>query len=246
MYKIRHSAHQACLIALFVLLFFFGAARAPAAAGGQEAAAGGGRSFDLDTVVARVTQRLAEIKDLSVRVEVEEREPGRRPVRYAADLQLIYPDLVRLTFHEPDSVAGVISLIERESRKVRTYLPVTDQIREQRLEDLAPVPGQPLPLDFDHLMRLPERDAFRLTVLGQEERAGQSYVVVQGEPRGGTSREHWKMWVSTGTWLLERVEVYDAADRLRWVLAFRNIRWNQGLSAEALRRLPKGEVVPAR
>ncbi|HEY8424655.1 MAG TPA: hypothetical protein VIK73_01405 [Limnochordales bacterium] len=229
---------------------------APAAVAGTPAAA---PPATAQAVLERMDAAARDLRDMSARLTLEATDARGRRARSVLLVAFIRePALARLEIREPSALSGQVYVLDGAAREMRLYLPVTHQIVVQRLDEATPAPVAP-----EHLLKsvVDEQAEPSLRLVGTEQAGGTPLYVLEasipslgaapgvdvnlpGMPvpslgdipaDGGSVR----IWVDGSSWLPIRFVVYDRRGGQRASLSLTEVRINQKLRPEELRRLPE-------
>jgi outer membrane lipoprotein-sorting protein len=152
--------------------------------------------------------------------------------------------LVRVKFNAPDTLADNFVIIEKDT--VYNYLFLTNQVTVSKINRES-VAGFNFDLSqFGNLTGSIPRDKVNLKLTGTEDTpAGKAYVLeATPKPNADLNFGRAKVWALENGWRLYRFQAFDEANKLQADLTVSEWKTNLGLTAKALKALPKdAEVV---
>lgn len=149
-------------------------------------------------------------------------------------------NLIRVQFNAPDALADNIFVADRT--EVRQYLYLTNQVTvtsAAKAADTAGVTG----LDLTQLGNTASMlAAYNVKLLGTTGAAGKRVFQLEATPKTGQARRT-LVWITESGWRPTRVQVQDTAGKTVADLTVSAFKTNAGLTAAALRQLPKDAEV---
>lgn len=193
-----------------------------------------------EDIAAKVQQTLRSLQDISLIAQIEQVDAAEgAPTSAEILFQAKLPDLFRLTYRRPEALAGTVQLIDRHRNEVRTYLPITETIIVQDLDEALRAQG--LVVDPEQLLTLPTENGFQLSLVGSETREGVSYAIVAARRAEDPPGMSYRFWVDQALWLFTRIEVLRD-EQVFLTVRLVDIALNQGIADQTLAALPRGAV----
>ncbi len=204
--------------------------------------AGGTRAIhDAQDIMERVSEALNRIQDIQARVQIV--QPGQTSSLSTAvvDVKAKLPNLFRVTYIKPDAFTDMFYVIDRDNRRVDAYYPVTDTVVRQRLDKVLAERSLPV-ADPQQLLQLPSPESYDLKLTGTESLDRVLHYIVEARPKAANGTVY-RFWVDGQRWLISRVEGTDERGRQLVQVRLTQVRVNQGLAENDLRRLPPGAQI---
>lgn len=204
---------------------------------GPEAASEG---IEIDFVAEMLKERIDEVRDVSAIVtffNVSARNGSRDEGR--VHLAAIFPDLIRVTFIQPEFFSGVFYILDSERNLFTQYAPATGEAQHHRLDETL---SQSLPIQItpEQLFTLPPEDLFDLAVVEASTAPGESYALVEALHKESGAR--YQVRVDLERRLVTEIASFHADGGIAFMAEASAIIVNQGLSAAVLRQLPAGTI----
>lgn len=148
-------------------------------------------------------------------------------------------NLARLQFAAPDALAD--NIIVTDKNEMRQYMFLTNQITVTPLKQAAGNAGL-AGLDFSNLGNTSAMLAgYDVKLLGSSGSAGSRVYQLEATPKGGSDKT--RVWITEAGWRPNRIQYVDKSGKTVADLTISNYKVNSGLSAAALRQLPKDAQV---
>lgn len=148
--------------------------------------------------------------------------------------------LVRVQFNAPDALADNIFVADKT--EVRQYLYLTNQITvtsARKAADGAGLSG----LDFTQVGNTAAMlSSFDVKLVGSSGVAGKRLYQLEATPKSGQT-DKTRVWISEDGWRPTRIQVVNTAGKTLADLSISNFRKNSGLTAAALKQLPRDAEV---
>jgi outer membrane lipoprotein-sorting protein len=198
-----------------------------------------------EEIAAKVTQRLNEMQTIQADVVAEYWEtPGRDPMKVMVRVTGDRPNkLTRMEITQHPVLEGQIVIVDLKKDIATVYMPVTGQAFRGKSSVIASQLGVDLTsLDPDRLLALDPTAALTIKLLRQERVERIPHYVM--ETRVPDRPEGFQLvWVDCETYLVKKVEVFDAQSRKLANVVIGNLNYNFKLDPNKLRELPKGTRV---
>ncbi|HET7559720.1 MAG TPA: hypothetical protein VFK80_07150 [Limnochordia bacterium] len=235
-------------LGIFLLMGFLdvGAASPKMPAAGDPCPSGldvaAARALAPESIEACVKARLSALHDVSLTLSGElqtSADSGTLALRLRA--QILPPNLLRYEIDQPDSMAGLLQILDKEAGTFATYYPVSNTVVTGPIDRLQ---GQAaLPIDVSQVMSLPPAEAFDVSVVGAEPGATAPLLEVQAAHKALADAPVLRFWFDTGDWLLTRMTETTAAGLTRIDIRLSDVQLDAGLTRAALTALPAGAQV---
>lgn len=190
-------------------------------------------------IISRVDSTQKAAKDISFRVTGQTGFQGSTQAIDFTVKSIPAQSLARLQFLAPDALAD--NVVVADKKEVRQYLFLTNQITVTPLNKAAGNAGL-ADLDFTQLGNPSAMlSNFDVKLLGTSGSAGKRLFQLEARPKNGTERT--RVWITESGWRPTRVQVLDNAGKTVADLNIGSYKVNSGLSAAALRQLPKNAQI---
>lgn len=190
-------------------------------------------------IISRVDSTQKAAKDISFRVTGQTGFQGSTQAIDFTVKSIPAQSLARLQFLAPDALAD--NVVVADKKEVRQYLFLTNQITVTPLNKAAGNAGL-ADLDFTQLGNPSAMlSNFDVKLLGTSGSAGKRLFQLEAKPKNGTERT--RVWITESGWRPTRVQVLDNAGKTVADLNIGSYKVNSGLSAAALRQLPKNAQI---
>lgn len=214
---------------LAAALLFSAAAASPAAA----------QTPTVDEIVALLQEAYDELDDIQLTVRMKEIHPRDGTVSEGrVDVTARMPDLIRLTYHEPEIWTGMIVVIDYGRDRTHWYQPILNRTYVMSVERFL-IESQ-LPVRPEDLLVAPSPDDFLLEIVGTQTQGGSSLVLLEARLREQPDDGRIVAWVDLDNRMIARLEGYNASGALQVVVDIDGVKKNVGVSAAELRRTPPG------
>ena len=149
-------------------------------------------------------------------------------------------NLIRVQFNAPDALAD--NIVVADKTEVRQYLYLTNQVTvtsASKAADTAGLTG----LDFTQLGNTASLlSGYNVKLLGSTGAAGKHIYQLEATPKSGDSGRT-LVWISESGWRPTRLQFTNNAGKTLADLTVSAFKTNAGLTAAALRQLPKDAEV---
>ncbi|MFC3721620.1 outer membrane lipoprotein carrier protein LolA [Deinococcus metalli] len=149
-------------------------------------------------------------------------------------------NLIRVQFNAPDALAD--NIVVADKTEVRQYLYLTNQVTvtsAKKAADSAGLTG----LDFTQLGNTASMlSNYTVKLLGTTGAAGKRVFQLEATPKSGDSSRT-LVWITEAGWRPTRLQVTDGAGKTLADMTVSAFKTNAGLTAAALRQLPKDAEV---
>ncbi|RJF73247.1 outer membrane lipoprotein carrier protein LolA [Deinococcus cavernae] len=144
--------------------------------------------------------------------------------------------LARIQFMAPDALAD--NIVVADSKEVRQYMFLTNQITVTPLNKAASSVGIS-GLDFNNLGNTSDMlKSYNVKLIGTTGSAGSRVFQLEATPKSG-SAEKSRVWISEAGWRPNKIQAFDKNGKLVADMTISNYKVNSGLTATALKSLPK-------
>lgn len=146
-------------------------------------------------------------------------------------------NLARLQFAAPDALADNVVVADRN--EIRQYVFLTNQITVTPAKKAAANAGFG-ELDFTQFSNAAAllKD-YNVKLVGTTGTAGKRLYQLEATPRNASTTDRARVWITEAGWRPTRMQLVSAAGKTLADLSLSNYKVNSGLSASALRALPK-------
>ncbi len=157
--------------------------------------------------------------------------------------------IYRITMLEPAAMADQVIVIDTKAKKMRMYMPVSNQIIVRSLDEggAGAAPGG-MGFDFSRLSQLPSQKDYDIKLTSvQKTSSGDVYVLSvtakKKGAQGGISTGTQKVWIRSDDWMVSKVELYDDKGQLQGTILLQDLKLNPKLTKTQLTQLPKDAQV---
>lgn len=194
----------------------------------------------VDTIAQKLAQRVQDVHDLSATVTFVQIS-ARNGARSEGEMHLkaLFPDLVRVTWHNPEMLRGLVWIVDTQAGRFTQYEPTTGEARHHPLSDVL-ADGFALPLTPEQLFALPDNEQFQLELVEASDEGEAPFAVVQAVDT--LSQKMYRIWVDLTDWLVTRMESFNASGQIELAAQVEALHINQGLTASQVRALPPGTI----
>lgn len=145
-------------------------------------------------------------------------------------------NLARIQFAAPDALAD--NIVVADAKEVRQYMFLTNQITVTPISKAANNAGIS-GLDFNNLSNTADLlKSYNVKLIGTTGSAGSRVFQLEATPKSG-SAEKSRVWITEAGWRPNRLQAYDKNGKLVADMTISNYKVNSGLTAAALKALPK-------
>jgi outer membrane lipoprotein-sorting protein len=194
---------------------------------------------DAAYVVSQINQAISELQDLAADVELVEIRGERQEVvalKFSASLA---HKVIRMEFSKPSALKGQIYVADQKAMEVRMYLPVSNQIAVQRIENISNEAASALNVTDLDINTLFDFSRYEVALVDSIEDSG---VVTYTLRLSGFENQVQYVEVRSDTFIPHKVVVCEN-DTVVGSVTFANVVLDQNLSAETITKLPAAKEV---
>lgn len=204
-------------------------------------------SVTVDDILANSQSVLDKTKTISITMVMTQVAPDKTETKMrAAILGDRSQELYRITMLEPAALADQVIVIDAKAKKMRMYMPVSNQIIVRSLDEAAAEGGQ-MGFDFSRMSQLPSQKDYDIKLSGvQKTSTGDVYLLTVTPKKKGSQTAYngtQKVWVRASDWMVSKVELYDDKGQLVATIVLQEIKLNPKVTKAQLTQLPKDAQV---
>lgn len=195
-----------------------------------------------EAVAAKVTEKLKGVTTLQADIASEfsdpsSKSPMRMTIRVSADKT---SGITRMEIMQHAVFEGQIIIIDVKRDLTTVYMPVTGQAYRGKSATMAAQLGFDAgSFDLDELLSLDLSEMMKCSYLREEKVNRLPHYVL--ETRVAQSpKEYQLVWVDSETYMIKKVEAYDAENRRVATVVLNNLKLDAKIDPNKLRELPKG------